>query len=123
MPPDQDYIRKAVELADGWEVNGADEKWANGPFTFDFQIDPADRPHVGVEQWHLDALAAQLMRQVDVLDGYFVTVGNEMEASRVVIYGPKFRAWCGHVIDGGDVNGPDRTMNTIKAIVDSGVLK
>ena len=89
---EQDYIKAAVELADGWTYHDGDcsheetERWFIG----------CKLPQV----W-LDALAAQLVRQVDAIDGEkihndFIQIG----------VGPK-----------------DRTMNTIKAIVDSKVLK
>ena len=109
------YIKAAVELADGWRISkGGDvhapiDGWPEG-----FLL-----PEVG--PFAKDALAAQLVRQVDALDGYFVGVGCEFdEANRAAVYGPKFKACHGYLIS--DESGPDRTMNTIKAIVDSGVL-
>ena len=106
-----DYIRKGVELADGFEVynsSGLDRiyqaEWAT------HQCYPAiDNCH----QWALDALAAQLVRQVDALGRVSLTVGPN--ATQVLF---------------GDLSSQnqlsksvDRTMNTIKAIVDSKVLE
>jgi len=118
------YIKAAVELADGfgyddckihdWDyVRLPDDSTAmhdlGGPL-FRTTYHPA-----------LDALAAQLVRQVDALDGYSVGVGSQFDqANRAAVYGRKFKAWRGYLIS--DESGPDRTMNTIKAIVDSGVL-
>ena len=92
-----DYIRKAVELAD-----------TVAPWDF-YQQNKDTIPCSTVE---LDALAAQLTRQVDDSGGNWVCV----EPTLTSIY------------DGGTgrdlppASGPDRTMNTIIAIVDSGVL-
>ena len=117
-----DYIKAAVELADNFELDSINAYYWHDPSYgegFDGIAVDKGKP----DRWFLDSLAAQLVRQVDALDeDYVVTVGNEMEPKRVVLYGPTFRMWRGRRID-GDTDGPDRTMNTIKAIVDSGVLK
>lgn len=100
---DQDYIRKAVELA-GWSTTRLGNQRVAVFIPSDecdkgmlLRIGYLDQPHI------LDALAAQLVRQVD-------------------------QALC--ALDWGQLskpfykeNGPDRTMNTIKATVDSKVLK
>jgi len=96
-----DYIRKAVELADGFG-------YAEG------NIALKDRQQYRVEAdmtepFILDALAAQLVRQMD---------------SRVIwleIQRGTTRLKAGNEIT--KEYGPDRTLNTIKAIVDSGVLE
>ena len=85
------YIRKAVELADGWDYY-------------------ADDDH---DQGWLDMLAAQLVRQVDALDGFNFVSGQDC-------YSYVWRA-CDDKAEMASY-GPDRTMNTIKAIVASGVL-
>lgn len=109
---DQDYIRKAVELADGWTHDGCEVSlWITSPETFGgFWVE---------NQCLVDALAAQLVRQVDArwTDGYRFASDDEM---RSVVYGPKFKAFKGYV--NSIEQGPDRTMNTIKVIIDSGVL-
>ncbi len=104
-----DVIRKAVELADGWkydEIGHTGKYKIHLPDTMqtwvDFNYQPA-----------LDALAAQLVRQVDVLDEYRFNF-----ARRGTMLKPRIG---GHLL--GYCKGDDRTMNTIKAIVDSGVLE
>lgn len=101
---DQDttYIRKAVELADGFQrrghmvmVYGEIRMWLNNP-----------------GKMYLDALAAQLVRQVDATGKYTVTT---YESTSTVLNTSPGHLWI-------EATGPDRTMNTIKAIVDSGVL-
>lgn len=101
---EQDYIKAAVELADGWTYHDGDcsheetERWFIG----------CKLPQV----W-LDALAAQLVRQIPKPYGIWqypigVSISSmDLEDGREL----------------SKVEGPDRTMNTIKAIVDSKVLK
>jgi len=110
---DQDYIRKAVELADEFSVAGVaglflhmDVKDVEFPYHVQTSLDnPA--------KFFLDALAAQLVRQVD-----------ESTCSEVVCS----EGHCAIYDQEGQVNivevnnYEDRTMNTIKAIVDSDVL-
>jgi len=99
---DQDYIKAAVELADGWTYHDGDcsheetERWF-----IDCKL-----PQV----W-LDALAAQLVRQVDVLN-----------VTNLEIYNDGVYIGTDHD-DNIIISDSDRTMNTIKAIVDSGKLK
>ena len=100
---DQDYIRKAVELADGtWFVQDSGE--IQTPY---MQVLPIDE----LMQWDLDALAAQLVRQVDATEQYYVVVRDDQTEIRS----------CGAI--NKLEQGGDRTMNTIKAVIDSGVLK
>ena len=114
-----DYIRKAVELADGWDttrmgnqrikVFAPHGEGGEHPLT---DIGYIDQQHV------IDALAAQLVRQVDALNSdvnvfiyrKLTEVGNPTNC-------------CGVWPVLGESEGPDRTMNTIRAIVDSGVLE
>ena len=109
-------IRKAVELADGWlwatysDSDLCELELANGAYWYDdadSPITPDQMPRT-----LLDALAAQLVRQVDALS--YEIISSE--------------GHCGvYDQDGQDIlievmEYYDRTMNTIKAIVDSGVL-
>ena len=116
---DKDTLRAAVELAEGWEhhTDPSGELW--------LAPEGVHRPHVnGSSLWIwdelpapiLDALAAQLVRQVDALDGYFIEVSKGWACVREAL---SYEA----VSDVNAKYGPDRTLNTIKAIVDSGVLK
>ena len=102
---DQDYIRKAVELANGW--GNLPGHWFSSPRD-------AQRAHHEIEQWELDALASQLVRQVDALDNY--NAYQEPKTTHIweELSDGECECW--------SVDGDDRTMNTIKAIVDSGVL-
>ncbi len=106
---DNDYIRKAVELADGFMLNG---NLIGGSFMFDVG-GSIEIPTIEDNQWLLDALAAQLVRQMDELILYSVHIkpigafiDHEGTGERITD--------C--YLTGG------RTMNTIKAIVDSKVL-
>ena len=105
---DQDYIRKAVELADGWQY---DEIGHTGIY----KIFLPDTMNIWVSfdyQPALDALAAQLVRQVDVLSNY---AGVKICPRITEIFSVAGES---HMPS----TGPDRTMDTIKAIVDSAVL-
>jgi len=109
-----DVIRKAVELANGWKIHihsDVDENvdpfetviiWSAGVGSHKLS-DPG--------QNILDALAAQLVRQVEK-EGFSV-----WQLSGDVTIQDMSR----HTIE--QAVGPDRTMNTIKAIVDSGILE
>lgn len=106
---DKEYIRKAVELADDflfkpYHDNGFRFLLPNEP---DGHYNELIRGFDNLPQWYLDALAAQLVRQVDAL---------APKAQR------PFISWESTSISGLGMIGPDRTMNTIKAIIDSGVL-
>ncbi len=112
---DQDTIRKAVELADGW---------TSGTVGITLPSDGIrlyDHPITGpmsLEQFWLDALAAQLVRQVDALNpDYLFTCDEDHDAYVYDVTHDK--ADLDHITEG---TGGDRTMNTIKAIVDSKVL-
>ena len=102
------YIRKGVELADGWDI---DEFWI-----YSSDYDYKHNTDFPLSDIFKDALAAQLVRQVDALDSKFIFVNGLGDVS---IHSNKFD------IDPNPfyAKGDDRTMNTIKAIVDSGVLK
>jgi hypothetical protein len=103
--------RKAVELADGWSFSGNDTVFINGSSTL---WKPDKLP-----QHYLDALAAQLVRQVDALSPGIVITSDFSGCCLIVSDDDDWFA-------GDSKVGPktnDRTMNTIKAIVDSGVLE
>ncbi len=97
---DQAIIRKAVELADGWliwqDFRGGPE-WIDTPF--------GERLYGNLAGSYLDALAAQLVRQVDALPG-------NRYADILLMF-----------LEEPDRQTDDRTLDTIKAIVDSGVLE
>ena len=107
-----DYIRKAVELADGFGFMPGD------PGCFYVQ-EPWDELSAVIEepdQWLLDALAAQLVRQVDALD-YPVMVIASKDCTSIVEPDQTY-------MNTAQVDKNEgRTLNTIKAIVDSGVLE
>ena len=98
---DNDYIKKAVELADGWT------------WTMLCALEKSVLKGRGT----VDALAAQLVRQVDALD-----TPDTVEITHDSV-------WVGYRSKNNEswkrtkrTKSRDRTMNTIKAIVDSGVL-
>jgi hypothetical protein len=98
-------IRAAVELADGWSLSKNDIL-QTGQHGYFGKIDDIEIR---------DALAAQLTRQVDALDGYdyhvvVMRLATEIQGFNVKPYISRSE-------------GPDRTENTINAILDSGVLK
>jgi len=101
-------LAKAAELAEGWAWETEDDGYyLVGP-------DMGWHQHC-ISQGAKDGLAAQLVRQVDATDKYMVY--EYPIASEVVIED------CSNDDFVTNINGPDRTMNTIKAIVDSKVLK
>ena len=96
------YIKKAVELAEGWDD---DNEWSRAVL-------------MTQSQRCLDALAAQLVRQVDALG----TVSIMYDDKRIIIRNSQQK----DIFDIGFYQRnevPGRTMNTIKAIIDSGVLE
>ena len=106
---EEDYIRKAVDLL-GWAINGT--AFFMAPWSLHIGISTA---FTNVEQWELDAIAAELVRQVDALPDHAIPMASH---TTTVDYYP----------DDGPVNlgaasGFGRTMNTIRAIIDSKVLE
>ena len=126
----QDYIRKAVELADGF-------RWLHSD-----QVEIPDLNNVVLrpfeQQWFKDALAAQLVRQCrgkanvtrygfssngmlcHTIVMSFPTPRDKVPSSTKEIHGitahtSNPESFCSE--------SSDDTMNTIKVIVDSGVLK
>lgn len=115
---DKDYIKAAVELADGWDDNGL--------YTpFDGWRDCGD-DRFNLSQPEIDALAMQLVRQVDALSPHFNihhikwTEGKLDERTELHGLSSPIMSFTELLTR---VDGPDRTMNIIKAVVDSGVLK
>jgi hypothetical protein len=100
---DQDYIRKAVELADGWWF------YSDGTYRVDFLVGTFTLSDI--PQGHQDALAAQLVRQVDAA-----------KYQMIIYSGSQSEIYDVYEQDKGRASGPDTTMNTIKAIVDSNIL-
>ena len=103
-------------MADGWSITHifAGEDWAEF-YDYDYSD---ENPTVAFLiqkplQVGLDALAAQLVRQVDALDRTWIEWGSNGGTS-------VFTGNLATPIAGSYKS--DRTMNTIKAIVDSGVL-
>lgn len=109
---DSEYIKKAVKMADGWFYNDLNRS------SISDSVDYIRTPHLGqffanrVPQEVKDALAAQLVRQVDALeDKMFVMTCDNYSTVKRVHTRLSF------------VEGKDRTMDTVKAIVDSKVLE
>ncbi len=105
---DSEHIRKAVELADGWTMASSSV------------VQPPTK-HLAMSihnpsTWILDALAAQLVRQVDALDSNLIAFGSA-STGQAMVYRD---ALAGDVVI---VDEGDRTMNTIKAIIESKALE
>ena len=114
------YIKAAVELADGFEYKGNETTMAGS--VRPFVETPIGFLSVSWDAFiktpaYLDALAAQLVRQVDELPAQYY---YHVEALRDETTVYESHGSCDS--NKGMAFGPDRTMNTIKAIVDSGVL-
>lgn len=99
---DKQIIRKAVELADGWIIR---------PHNVELVIESLVG-YAGTwrDQELRDALAAQLVRQVD--DTSYCEIDIFRPCTGVQYKKEYTRAY-----------GTDRTMNTLRAIVKSGVLE
>ncbi len=112
---DKDYIRAAVDLI-GWFFTFVGEhECVSSPVSTPDGESPITFIGATTEQHVLDAIAAELVRQVDSTD-YGITFDGEM--CEVSVWGSeKFTP-----IVKSSSYGPDRTMNTIKVVVDSGVL-
>ena len=112
---DQDIIRKAVELADGW-------KWYGTVIDVPVPLNPVSQKF-GLPAVYLDALAAQLVRQVNSTKhsegGFDVEIDPYMTRVRKWKVGSPDRGV--ETVSCCDEND-DPTMNTLRAIVESGVL-
>lgn len=98
-----DTIKKAVSLADGWDLTEGQLTAPDGSWTY-VQVSQ-------IPQHYLDALAAQLTRQVDAAGAYITTYIGRTDVHSTVTQDQL-----------ASVRGDDRAMNTINAIVESGVL-
>lgn len=105
---DQEYIRRAVELADGWEY-----VWDGHDIIESLNFHGLTVENIQVMPEALDSIAAQLVRQIDALCASGSEIILTCYQNRTLVLTPNICA---------DVFGPDRTMNTIKAIVDSKLL-
>ena len=115
---DKEHLRAGVELADGWTLETGDlvhhkDAW---------QLFPISE----LPQTIKDAIAAQLVHQVDELNSMRTHIRDQnAKAFSSDEYGTA-RVWTSESGLGfgriAKANDNDRTMNTIKAIVDSGVL-
>ena len=111
-----DYIKRAVELADGWNWLDGKGKWAIwAPWNDALLAYSAE--HIE-SQWVLDALAAQLVRQVDAIENFELLIRRDV-TQLINVYSEAFEM--DEMIEYSGGHG--RTMNTIRAIVDSGVLE
>ena len=116
-----DYIKAGVELADGWSYRSNKCQLLSDrskPGSFWIKADgPPKHPGCHIDNAfpvYIDALAAQLVRQVDATDNWF----ESLDDGEAIVWN---RDGSGKIAKASEPNG--RTMNTIKAIVDSGVLK
>ena len=113
---DNDYIKKAVQLADGWTLESLgkeDPQHISAYGCYLGHLVNTESRNPGFRNLALDALTAQLVRQVDALERWIVD--DTSEFTDILDDYNRGQSICVH-------EGPDRTMNTIKAIVDSGVL-
>lgn len=110
---DEDYIRKAVELAEGWTYR------RGGSYDIvDFPDGSSECPALPMDPWWLDALSTQLRRQA-IVHGYLISSSNEVTQIKAVR-----DTYNTHVHEPvGRAQGKDFVMNDIKAIVDSKVLQ
>ena len=105
---DQDLIRRCVERAEGFDFHIDPEGWL---WVQADDIRPSSTltthfwPYDEAPQAFYDALAAQLVRQVDAMEDYQVTTG--MTFSSVLYYG---------TVEETTATGFDRTINTLRAI-------
>ena len=112
---DLKLITKAVELSDGFGFNN---KTVGGQLVYRYPTGTiVVHSPSGFPVWFFDALAAQLVRQVDALD-----TPDTVEITHDSV-------WVGYRSKNNEswkrtrrTKSRDRTMNTIKAIVDSDVL-
>lgn len=103
-----DILRKAVELA-GWLEEDDEGEYLQVPgWPISVYINKLNE---SAYQYLKDALAAQICRQVDALDGPLLCVENDKASVQGI--GFEYRIF----------RGPDRTMNTLRAIMESKVLE
>ncbi len=116
MKTEQDYLREAIKFLD-YEITEANDDGFFFVFPLETKNGQTYTRHVHCSwQWVKDALAAQLVRQIDqrkVASVYIVPEMTEVQ----------WEYESSDTLDSATSRGPDRNMNTIKAIVDSGVVK
>lgn len=113
---DPGYIFSAAKLAEGWNVYGQlivpPWKQEKGPVM-----------HVYNPSTILvDAMAAQLVRQVDALGTHHFGCHDDICSLSEWVY-PDHNMRALKVVSERKFKGTDRAMNTIKVIVDSNILK
>ena len=108
-----DYIRKAIELADGFDLTEDQLTFPSGHY---FTV----KSDADIRDWMLDGLAAQLVRQVVALPREFH--GDTQVRGVHMIIHPEASTYISTESNWLSRDDDDVTMNTIKAIVDSGVL-
>ena len=110
---EEQYIRAGAEQADGFEVFGDGGRISIYGVALSWPI--SDCP-----AFIQDAIAAQLKRQVDAIsdgnEGLYVNEASNVTS--IYRYGGE-----GQEQLEAAASGPDRTMNTLRCIVDSGVLR
>ena len=104
--PDTWYVQKGVELADGWLAYDSFFAWPHSHH----ECHPYDQD--ALPSHILDALAAQLARQSEWTDN---CAELNIRTGEVELLRCDFKCFL--------ICGPDRTMNTIRCIVDSKVLE
>ena len=106
---ESDYIRAAVELAEGWRIDRSNIapkiEIVVPPFLGENMHGRLDNLHAGIK----DALAAELVRMVDALDDPEIVLQSFYDRCYITRAGKEQIA---------TARGPDRTMNSIKAVVD-----
>jgi len=108
-----DVIRKAVELADGFDLTENQLTFPSGHY---FTVTSDDT----ILLWMRAAIAEQLVRQVDAITDTFVCLDVEVELGITTLWK---HDEAGYPEELRLVTGPDRTMNTINAIIDSRCLR
>ena len=114
-----DYIKEGVRLADGFKYEPESDK--EGFWGEEIILVPGcgwqrfQKPERSV----LDALAAQLVRQVDALPHFDLVVHDDWTEIQTDFA----KDSCGQWFVEAEHAEEGRTMNTIKAIVDSKVLE
>ena len=105
---DTDIIKRAVELAPGWDLTEGQLTLPSGHFFVLNDVHAMPRFENPIQAWMLDALAAALVREVDATDaGYHVRTYPNMSEILTTWDVVKQRA-----------EGPDRTENTMKVCVE-----
>ncbi|MCP5019859.1 MAG: hypothetical protein GY938_31915 [Ketobacter sp.] len=107
-----EVIKAAVELADGWYdiFDDYDNGHIHGPFHQSISYPGTHPAYPEIPQWVLAALAAQLVEQIDAMDGHLFESGGVGQA---LIWRPD-----DNMQSKIEMRGPSRTMNTLRACID-----